>query len=140
MISPSPSYLLIKVTNFLFKKYSHGSSNSFIQYSPGSSSIMRRTSHSPSTARRSVLRKPSPLLSPKDSSSTNKKEENLLEKNKLLLASTPNLTIKMENEEQEKVCVNNENEQKQSNNKNEDKNGHKKQLSEPCTSTTLTDN
>uniref|UniRef100_A0A914N123 Candidate secreted effector n=1 Tax=Meloidogyne incognita TaxID=6306 RepID=A0A914N123_MELIC len=83
------------------KKYSHGSSNSFIQYSPGSSSIMRRTSHSPSTARRSVLRKPSPLLSPKDSS-TNKKEENLLEKNKLLLASTPNLTIKMENEEEKK--------------------------------------
>ena len=64
---------------------------------------MRRTSHSPSTARRSVLRKPSPLLSPKDSSSsTNKKEENLLEKNKLLLASTPNLTIKMENEEEKK--------------------------------------
>lgn len=26
------------------------------------------------------------------------------------------------------------------NNKNEDKNGHKKQLSGPCTSTTLTDN
>uniref|UniRef100_A0A914LZG2 RING-type E3 ubiquitin transferase n=1 Tax=Meloidogyne incognita TaxID=6306 RepID=A0A914LZG2_MELIC len=118
------------------KKYSHGSSNSFIQYSPGSSSIMRRTSHSPSTARRSVLRKPSPLLSPKDSSSsTNKKEENLLEKNKLLLTSTPNLAIKMENEEEKKE-INSE----LNNNKNEDKNGHKKQLSGPCTSTTLTDN
>ena len=119
---------------------------------------MRRTSHSPSTTRRAVLRKPSPLLSPTNSSNRsttmrsntkktkqeNSKEE-LAERNVLLLASTPNLAIKMEGDSNIPI----ENEQLNEEilvlktNLNE-KIAHEKQLSEPpqfdSASSTQTDN